>query len=97
MASARMAFAMSRASWSTVCGAGFSDVVDIGLFRVSGRAALALDELQDERRQDQLHGEIELVARRHDGVRSRHERVRNHREQIRKVYTSRTRKADDDH
>ena len=32
-------------------------------------AVLAFDQLQDQRRQDQLHGEVELVARHDDGIR----------------------------
>src|SRR5687768_12891887 len=39
-----------------------------GVITSSHGAPAALDEFQDQRRQDQLHGEIQLVAGHHDGV-----------------------------
>src|SRR5437868_4368553 len=48
-------------------------------------ALLALHELQDQRGQDELHGEIQLVARHHDRIGARHERVLDHRKKVGKI------------
>src|SRR5689334_15555926 len=66
----------------------------IGVSPRSLQAALALDELHDQRRQDQLHGEIELRAWAHDRVRARHPALRQHREQVGEVDAARILEAD---
>src|SRR5262245_1131057 len=76
IASARMAFAMSR---SETARAGASLIAAWLMGFSSRHAALAFDELQDERRQNELHCKIELVAWHDDGVCPRHERVVEHR------------------
>src|SRR5471030_3215436 len=48
-------------------------------------AALAVHELQDHGRENQLHRQFHLSARRDDDVRPRHERVVQHGEQVRQV------------
>src|ERR1700733_4465645 len=60
------------------------------LLDVSGRHALVMmrpqhatadiHQLQDHRRQDQLHGQLHLAARSDDDVRPRHERIVHHRQ-----------------
>src|SRR5690349_9300438 len=51
--------------------------------------ALALDELQDQRGEDELHREVELVARHDDRIGPRHEGVVDHRQQVREIDAAR--------
>src|SRR6188768_1810031 len=60
-------------------------------------AFLSLDELKDERRQDQLHREVQLGPVDDDRVGARHKAARNHRQQIWKIDPARILEADDDH
>src|SRR3954468_5871305 len=54
----------------------------IGFSPCSLQISLALDQLHDQRRQDQLHREVELRAGTHNRIGARHPAVRQHREQI---------------
>ena len=60
-------------------------------------APLLLDHLKDERGEDELHRQVQLVARADNGVGPRHEALRDHREQIGKVDSARLGKPDDEH
>src|SRR5690242_9024499 len=102
---ARKRTALARSAWDTVrC----TEAVWIEMFtwlshrfaaRDAGsfRVPLALDQLHDQWRQDELHGEVELRSMRNDRVRARHETVRKHRQQIGKVDAARVLEADHHH
>src|SRR5262245_12426834 len=102
---ARKRTALARSAWDTVrCTA----VVWIEMFTSfshrfaaceagSFRASLPLDQLHDQRRQNELHREVEFRSVSNDRVRARHEAVGKHREQIGKVDAARILEADHDH